>query len=66
MSDLNKIADFIAGHDMPMVRVADDSVEFAIECVQITACAGRPDVGAVWCEIETVRSMAEARSALGY
>jgi hypothetical protein len=66
MNHLNQIATFIASHDVPLVRITGDAVEFASECVQCTAVEGQPDVGAVWCEIATVRSMAEARSVLGY
>ena len=66
MSALHQIARFIASHDPEMVRVTDDAVEFATECVQVSAHDGQPDVGARWSEITAVRSMAEARSALGY
>lgn len=63
---LNRIAAFVASHEPQMVRVSGDAVEFAVECVQCAAVDGQPDVGAQWCEIAAVRSMTEARSALGY
>lgn len=65
-ADLQQIARFIRSHEPPMVRVTGDRVEFAVDCVQVSACDGQPDVGAAWCEIASVRSMGEARTVLGY
>lgn len=58
MTNLQQIAAFVSSHDMPMVRVTEDAVEFASDVI------GRD--GAHWQEVSTVRSISEARRELGY
>lgn len=58
MDQIQKIAAFVASHDMPLARVVDDAVEVSCEVVMD---------GAVFCSMpETVRTVREARDWLGY
>lgn len=57
-ASLTRLAAFVASHDMPMVRVVGDAVEFACDVIGSD--------GAHWQELSKVRSISEARDALGY
>ena len=58
MQTLEQIARFVRSHDMPMVRIVGDAVEFASDVIMAD--------GAHWQELTKVRSLREARDALGY